>query len=232
MKSKKSIWTTITGGITSAAPILLSCCKSGACVGVCASPIASLFGISSATLASSPIISALEPLLIAISAVSFTISYYSLYVLPKTNCDAEGNCDCEPTDKEKRRIKLTKIVFWLGLVLSIGFLSYFEYLKYQAASNAATCGTECSSDSEACCEGDSTACENADTSNTESVGTKLSMLSEITCPKCNTKKTETMPTDVCMLSYTCQNCKTVLHPQDGDCCVFCTYGTHKCPSKQ
>ena len=58
------------------------------------------------------------------------------------------------------------------------------------------------------------------------------MQSEITCPKCNTKKIERMPTDVCLLSYTCQNCKTVLHPKEGDCCVFCTYGTHKCPSKQ
>ncbi len=45
MKAKKSIWTSITGGLTSAAPILFACCKSGACVGVCASPIASLFGI-------------------------------------------------------------------------------------------------------------------------------------------------------------------------------------------
>jgi ACR3 family arsenite transporter len=60
METKKSIWTSITGGLTSAAPILLSCCKSGACVGVCASPIASLFGVSSATIASSPLVSALE----------------------------------------------------------------------------------------------------------------------------------------------------------------------------
>ena len=59
-----------------------------------------------------------------------------------------------------------------------------------------------------------------------------SMQSEITCPKCGNKKTETMPTDVCLLSYTCQKCQTVLHPKEGDCCVFCTYGDHKCPSKQ
>jgi DNA-directed RNA polymerase subunit M/transcription elongation factor TFIIS len=56
--------------------------------------------------------------------------------------------------------------------------------------------------------------------------------SEITCPKCGHKKTETLPTDVCVLSYTCEKCKTVLHPKEGDCCVFCTYGDHKCPSKQ
>ncbi len=56
--------------------------------------------------------------------------------------------------------------------------------------------------------------------------------SQITCPKCGHKKTETMPTDVCLLKYTCENCGAVLHPKGEDCCVFCTYGDHKCPSKQ
>lgn len=56
--------------------------------------------------------------------------------------------------------------------------------------------------------------------------------SEITCPKCGHKKTETMPEDVCVIKYTCENCKTLMFPKEGDCCVFCTYGTHKCPSKQ
>lgn len=58
------------------------------------------------------------------------------------------------------------------------------------------------------------------------------LTSEITCPKCGHKKTETLPTDFCTIAYTCENCKTVLHPKSGDCCVFCTYGNHKCPSKQ
>lgn len=159
MKEKKTIWTTLTGGITSAAPILLSCCKSGACVGVCASPIASLFGVSSATIASSPLVSAIEPLLIAISAVSFTVSYYSLYVLPKFTCTSGGSCDCGPSEKEIRKTKITKLVFWFGLVLSIGFLSYFEYSKYQTASTTQECTTECAEPSEECCPGgDSTAC--------------------------------------------------------------------------
>ena len=62
--------------------------------------------------------------------------------------------------------------------------------------------------------------------------TKKSEESEITCPKCGHKKKEELPTEVCLVSYTCENCKEVMHPKDGDCCVFCTYGTHKCPSKQ
>ncbi len=61
---------------------------------------------------------------------------------------------------------------------------------------------------------------------------KASTESEITCPKCGHKKTEKLPTEVCLVSYTCENCKEILHPKDGDCCLFCTYGSHKCPSKQ
>jgi hypothetical protein len=60
----------------------------------------------------------------------------------------------------------------------------------------------------------------------------VSMRSEITCPSCGFKKMEEMPTEVCLLKYTCQKCNTTLFPREGDCCVFCTYGTHKCPSMQ
>lgn len=145
MKEKRTIWTTITGGLASIVPILFSVCKGGACVGVCVSPVASLFGVSSATIAASPIVNAIEPLLIAISAVSFTVSYYSLYVLPKYNtCSTGDACACGPSDSEKRKVNITKAVFWIGLVLSIGFLSYFEYQKYQGASSEqSSCTTEC-----------------------------------------------------------------------------------------
>ncbi len=59
-----------------------------------------------------------------------------------------------------------------------------------------------------------------------------SLESEITCPKCSFKKKEMMPTDYCILKYTCTKCKVDIYPDDKDCCVFCTYGTYKCPSKQ
>ncbi len=54
----------------------------------------------------------------------------------------------------------------------------------------------------------------------------------ITCPKCDYKKKEIMPTDACHFFYECENCKTVLNSKQGDCCVYCSYGTVKCPSKQ
>lgn len=59
-----------------------------------------------------------------------------------------------------------------------------------------------------------------------------SITSQITCPECGYKKKETMPTDVCVIRYTCEKCGTEMQPKNGDCCVFCTYGTHKCPSRQ
>lgn len=56
--------------------------------------------------------------------------------------------------------------------------------------------------------------------------------SEITCPKCGLKRAEKMPTDACQFFYECRGCKAVLRPAAGDCCVFCSYGTVRCPSRQ
>ena len=56
--------------------------------------------------------------------------------------------------------------------------------------------------------------------------------SVITCPECGFKKEETMPVDSCLYFYDCTNCGTLIKPKHGDDCVFCSYGTEKCPSKQ
>lgn len=41
-----------------------------------------------------------------------------------------------------------------------------------------------------------------------------------------------MPADYCQFMYQCEQCKTVLRPLKGDCCVFCSYGSVVCPPKQ
>lgn len=56
--------------------------------------------------------------------------------------------------------------------------------------------------------------------------------STITCPNCQHQKEETMPIDACQFFYECENCKTILKPKAGDCCVFCSYGTVQCPPMQ
>ena len=56
--------------------------------------------------------------------------------------------------------------------------------------------------------------------------------SVLTCPHCGFATRETMPTDACQFYYECSNCKTLLRPAHGDCCVFCSYGSVKCPPVQ
>ncbi|SCY97700.1 MerC mercury resistance protein [Flavobacterium caeni] len=63
-------------------------------------------------------------------------------------------------------------------------------------------------------------------------GKNVELESTITCPNCNHKKTEMMPTNACVFFYECENCKTRLRPLEGDCCVYCSYGTVKCPPIQ
>jgi hypothetical protein len=54
----------------------------------------------------------------------------------------------------------------------------------------------------------------------------------ITCPNCGFQKEETMPTNACQFIYECENCHSILKPKQGDCCVFCSYGSVKCPPVQ
>ena len=56
--------------------------------------------------------------------------------------------------------------------------------------------------------------------------------STLTCPHCDAAKVETMPTNACQYFYECATCKTLLKPKQGDCCVFCSYGTVPCPPIQ
>lgn len=54
----------------------------------------------------------------------------------------------------------------------------------------------------------------------------------ITCPLCGFAKVESMPTNACVHFYKCEGCGRLLQPRVGDCCVFCSYGSEKCPPKQ
>ena len=58
------------------------------------------------------------------------------------------------------------------------------------------------------------------------------MQSIITCPKCGFQKEENMPTNACQYFYECTKCKSILKPNAGDCCVFCSYGNVPCPPVQ
>lgn len=63
-------------------------------------------------------------------------------------------------------------------------------------------------------------------------GKTVELKSTLTCPNCGHKKEELMPTDACQYFYECEKCKKMLKPLEGDCCVYCSYGSIKCPPIQ
>ncbi len=60
----------------------------------------------------------------------------------------------------------------------------------------------------------------------------MHVFSTLTCPDCGYKSLEEMPTNACVYFHECNSCKTLLKPQPGDCCVFCSYGDVPCPPIQ
>ena len=63
-------------------------------------------------------------------------------------------------------------------------------------------------------------------------GEAIVVESVLTCPHCGFGRTERMPTDACLYFYRCTSCGTLLRPKAGDCCVFFSYGSVKCPPVQ
>ncbi len=62
--------------------------------------------------------------------------------------------------------------------------------------------------------------------------TDVILQSILTCPLCGHEKEETMSTDSCQFFYQCESCHKMLKPKQGDCCVYCSYGSVKCPPIQ
>lgn len=56
--------------------------------------------------------------------------------------------------------------------------------------------------------------------------------STISCPACGQSRTEEMPADSCQFFHRCTACGATLRPKEGDCCVFCSYGSVPCPPIQ
>jgi hypothetical protein len=56
--------------------------------------------------------------------------------------------------------------------------------------------------------------------------------SMLTCPQCGHATEEEMPVDSRRFFHECIQCHTLMRPRAGDCCVFCSYGSIKCPPVQ
>jgi len=61
---------------------------------------------------------------------------------------------------------------------------------------------------------------------------KVILESIITCPYCGFQEVAVMPTNSCQYLYDCHRCGALIKPKQGDCCVFCSYGSVKCPPVQ
>ena len=54
----------------------------------------------------------------------------------------------------------------------------------------------------------------------------------VVCPECGHTEALDMPTDACLFFHECGGCRALLRPKAGDCCVFCSYGSVRCPSRE
>jgi hypothetical protein len=60
----------------------------------------------------------------------------------------------------------------------------------------------------------------------------IELTSVVHCPRCGFERAETMPTAYCQIRYTCRQCGAELRPLPGDCCIFCSFGSVRCPPEQ
>jgi len=127
MNKIKSFWVSFSAGIASFVA-LFAACPGAACFGcgaACYIPILSALGLSSAGFMTPEYFSYFQPLFIAISAVLFTIAYYSLYKKGKKEivCESESIHDCRLKKPEKKNTFI-KVFFWLSVIVCIGIFAY------------------------------------------------------------------------------------------------------------
>ena len=51
-------------------------------------------------------------------------------------------------------------------------------------------------------------------------------------PACGHRNVERMPTDACLFFGSRPSCGARISPKQGDCCVFCSFGSVPCPPVQ
>lgn len=59
-----------------------------------------------------------------------------------------------------------------------------------------------------------------------------SLICLVTCPSCLKSFEEIMPERFCNIQSNCKICNKTIKAKLGDCCIYCSYGSKKCPSMQ
>ena len=57
----------------------------------------------------------------------------------------------------------------------------------------------------------------------------MTEVATIRCPACGVESANELPDDACLYFWKCPACGTDVRPRPGDCCVFCSYGSVRCP---
>ncbi len=55
---------------------------------------------------------------------------------------------------------------------------------------------------------------------------------EVTCPECGNREWVTMEPDHSPYVLVCDQCLNTTAPTNGECCMFCAYGTSQCLPRQ
>ncbi|WP_420870118.1 GDCCVxC domain-containing (seleno)protein [Catalinimonas alkaloidigena] len=61
---------------------------------------------------------------------------------------------------------------------------------------------------------------------------KVQKLSTLRCPICKHQILKRMPLEKTISEFVCMNCSSIIKTKRHECCVFCTYGSVKCPRAQ
>lgn len=125
-RTGKSLWVSAAGLLAALPSLLVSCCGAG-CAGTCGiaclAPVASLLGVSIAGILGSPAWKALQSILIAVSAVSFTVAYYALYKRPTPGAACSGrDCGGPVANVKTTPAQVAKFFFWVSLVIGVASL--------------------------------------------------------------------------------------------------------------
>jgi len=158
MTAKNSIKATLSGVGASLLSFAGICCGGGACAAACgtacAAPVASILGFSTAGF--STWAANLLPLFTALSAIAFTVAYYSLYKTPKAAC-CEPAAGASPQNTNSIN-RFSKPAFWIGLLLTLGFYGN-AIAQNLPASEEACCEAELiESDTPVSCSATKTSC--------------------------------------------------------------------------
>lgn len=60
----------------------------------------------------------------------------------------------------------------------------------------------------------------------------IELHSVVKCPECGAFQMEEMPEEALVLAWECPGCGRVIRAAEGACCIYCSWGSVRCPRAQ